>query len=91
MELWQAAEKAGDPLVAILVADQLFSDLTGGRSPGPGKYAFRGGIPVANIDLATEWYQQARDRDPRPEVKKRAQYAIQILAGFKAAAKPAYR
>jgi hypothetical protein len=34
MALWTAAEKAGDPLVAILVADQLFSNLTGGEHPG---------------------------------------------------------
>jgi TPR repeat protein len=35
LDLWTAAEKSGDPLVAILVADQLFSDITGGRKPGP--------------------------------------------------------
>ena len=87
MELWSAAEKAGDPLAAILVADQLFSDLTGGRTPGPGKYGFRGGIPVADIEVDEEWYQQALNRDPRPDVKKRAEYALKILASFKAAAK----
>jgi hypothetical protein len=81
-----AAEKAGDPLAAILVADQLFSELTGGRTPGPGKYGFRGGIPVEQITANEEWYQEALNRDPRPDVKKRAEYALKILASFKAAA-----
>jgi TPR repeat protein len=86
MELWTTAEKAGDPLVAILVADTLFADMTG-RTPGPGKYAFRGGIPVEQIDLTEEWYRQALNGDPRPEVKKRADYAIKILGDFQAAAR----
>jgi TPR repeat protein len=85
MSLWIAGEKAGDPLVAILVADQLFSDLTGGRKPGPGTYAFRGGVPVADIQVAEEWYQLARDRDPRPDVQARAKYALSILQGFRTA------
>ena len=89
MELWTAAEKAGDPLVAILVADQLFSDLTGGRKPGPGTYGFKGGVPVADIEVVEEWYQQAQKRDPRPDVKERAKYALSILASFKTAAKSA--
>ena len=87
MQLWLAAEKAGDPLVAILVADQLFADLTGGRTPGPGKYKFRGGVPLADIEVVEEWYQQASSRDPRPDVKKRADYALAIVASLKAAAK----
>jgi TPR repeat protein len=86
MELWQAAEAAGDPMVAILMADQLFSEMTGGKTPGPGKFAFRGGVPVADIEVVEEWYRQARDQDPRPEVKKRAEYALSVLAHFKAAA-----
>ena len=91
MELWMAAEKGGDPLVCILVADQLFSDLTGGRTPGPGKYAFRGGIPVAQIEAVEEWYKEAQKRDPRPEIKQRAQTALTVLAGFKKAAETAPR
>jgi TPR repeat protein len=86
MELWMAAEKAGDPLVAILVADQMFSDLTGGRTPGPGKYAFKGGVPVGDIEVIEDWYRQASSHDPRPEIKKRADYALKILASFKKAA-----
>jgi TPR repeat protein len=89
MALWTAAEKAGDPMASILVADQLFSNLTGGRTPGPGKYAFRGGIPVADIEVAEEWYQQALNRDPRPDVQQRAKYALAILTRFKAAAQAA--
>jgi TPR repeat protein len=84
MELWTAAEKAGDPLVSILVADQLFSEITGGRTPGPGTYAFKGGVPLADIQVCEEWYQQAQDRDPRPDIKARAKYALKILTGFKA-------
>lgn len=86
MELWKVADDAGDPMVAILVADQLFSQMTGGKTPGPGKYAFRGGIPTGDIEVVEEWYAQARDRDPRPEVKKRAEYALSVLASFKKAA-----
>ncbi len=89
VELWTAAEKAGDPLVAILVADHLFSQLTDGRTPGPGQYAFRGGVPVGDIEVAEEWYHQALTRDPRPDVQKRAKYAISILASFKTAAQSA--
>jgi TPR repeat protein len=86
MEQWKIAEAAGDPMVAILVADYLFSQITGGKTPGPGKYAFKGGIPVGDIEVIEEWYTQARDRDPRPEVKKRAEYALSVLASFKKAA-----
>ena len=86
VELWKVADAAGDPMVAILVADQLFSDMTGGKTPGPGKYGFRGGVPVGDIEVVEEWYAQARDHDPRPDVKKRAEYALSILASFKKAA-----
>ncbi|HEY2358418.1 MAG TPA: tetratricopeptide repeat protein [Phenylobacterium sp.] len=85
MALWIAGEKAGDPLVAILVADQLFAEVTGGRKPAPGTYAFKGGVPVADIKVAEEWYQLALDRDPRPDVKARAKYALSILHGFRTA------
>jgi len=86
MELWKAADAAGDPMVAILVADRLFADMTGGKTPGPGKYAFKGGIPTGDIEVVEEWYAQARERDPRPEVKKRAEYALSVLGSFKKAA-----
>lgn len=85
--LWQVAEKGGDPLAPILVADQLFSDLTGGRKPGPGKYKFRGGIPVADFEVVEQWYREALARDPRPEVKIRAQSALDVLGYFKTAAR----
>jgi TPR repeat protein len=86
VSLWVAAEKAGDPLVAILVADQMFSDLTGGQKPGPGKYAFRGGVPTGELEVIEQWYQLAEERDPRPEVKARAKYAIQIIGSLKSGA-----
>ncbi len=85
MQLWTAGDKAGDPLVAILMGDQLFSDLTGGRKPGPGTYGFKGGIPVADIQVVEEWYQLAESKDPRPDVKARAKYALGILSGFRSA------
>lgn len=90
MELWSAGEKAGDPTVAILMADQLFSDMTGGRKPGPGTYAFRGGVPVGDIQVVEEWYKLAQERDPRPDVQARAKYALAILDGLRkgAAAMP---
>lgn len=82
LALWTANEKAGDPLVSILIADQLFADLTGGKKPGPGTYAFRGGVPTEDLKVVQEWYQQALDRDPRPDVKERAKYALAILRGI---------
>jgi TPR repeat protein len=85
LELWMGAEKAGDPLSPILVADQLFSDVTGGKKPEPGKYAFKGGVPVADLEVIEHWYREAADRDPRPDVKKRANYALSILASLKTA------
>jgi TPR repeat protein len=85
LELWTAAEKAGDQLACILMADQLFSDMTGGRKPGPGTYAFKGGVPVKDIEVVELWYQAALDRDPRPEVKTRAEYALKLLKSFKTA------
>jgi TPR repeat protein len=86
VELWIKAEKAGDPLASILVADQLFSDITGGKKPGPGTFAFKGGVPVQDIEVAESWYREALERDPRPDVKQRAKYAIQVLNSFKTAA-----
>jgi len=85
MELWTAAEKAGDPLACILMADQLFSEMTGGRKPGPGTYGFKGGVPIKDIEVVELWYQAALDRDPRPEVKTRADYALKLLKSFKTA------
>lgn len=85
LELWGAAEQAGDQLACILVADQLFSDVTGGRKPGPGTYAFKGGVPVADFEVVELWYQAALERDPRPEVKARAEYALKLLQSFKTA------
>ncbi len=85
LELWTAAEKAGDQLACILMADQLFSEMTGGRKPGPGTYAFKGGVPVKDIEVVELWYQAALDRDPRPEVKTRADYALKLLQSFKTA------
>lgn len=87
LQLWQSAEKAGDPLSAILVADQLFAELTGGKKPGPGTYAFKGGVPVEEIEVVEQWYREAQARDPRPDVQKRAKDALGVLASFKTAAK----
>ncbi|MET0294688.1 MAG: hypothetical protein ABW042_06680 [Phenylobacterium sp.] len=86
IQLWTAAEQAGDPLVAILMADQLFAEMTGGRKPGPGTYGFRGGVPVADIEVVEQWYKLAQAKDPRPDVQERARYGLAILANFKTAA-----
>jgi TPR repeat protein len=83
IEVWTAAEKAGDPLVAILVADQLFSNLTGGKKPGPGTYGFKGGVPVSDLAIVEEWYREAQEKDPRGDVKERATYALAILKSLK--------
>jgi len=86
LALWMDAEKAGDPLVCILVADQLFSQLTGGKKPTGGTYAFKGGVPVADLEIVENWYEEAAKRDPRPDVKQRAQQSIQVVQGLKAGA-----
>jgi len=86
MKLWMDAEKAGDPLAPMLVADQMFSDITGGRKPGTGQYAFKGGIPAENVDLAMDWYREALKRDPRPDARQRAQAALNALQAFQSAA-----
>ncbi len=86
LQLWMAGEKAGDPLAPILVADQLFSDMTGGRKPGPGQYKFKGGVPSGDIGVIEDWYRQAAKVDPRPDVKTRADYALKVLASLKTAA-----
>jgi TPR repeat protein len=86
-QLWIAAEKAGDNYTSILMGDQLFSEITGGKQPGPGKFAFRGGVPLAEVESAISWYEDAQKRDPRPETQKRAGMALHALNGFKTAAK----
>jgi TPR repeat protein len=86
LALWTAAEKAGDPLVCILVADQLFSQVTGGKKPTGGTYAFKGGVPVADLDAVENWYEEALKRDPRPDVQQRAKDAIQVVQSLKAGA-----
>lgn len=86
VELWRSAETGGDRLAAILVADQMFSDITGGKTPGPGVYGIRGGVPLQQIETAETWCREALKTDPRPEAKKRAEYALTVLARFQAAA-----
>jgi TPR repeat protein len=86
LELWMAGEKAGDPMAPILVADQLFSQITGGKTPAPGQYKFKGGVPVQDIGVVEDWYKEAAKVDPRPEVRSKADYALKILASLKSAA-----
>jgi TPR repeat protein len=84
--IWQQAEKAGNPLVCILVADQLFSDLTGGKKPAGGTYKFKNAVPVADLEAVESWYQEAAQRDPRPDVKQRAEHALKVVHSLKTAA-----
>jgi TPR repeat protein len=86
MELWKTAEGAGDRLTPILMADAMFSEITGGKKPGPGQYAFKGGIPVKDIEVIEDWYREAQSVDPRPDVQQRATEALRVLATFKSAA-----
>ena len=83
IELWMAAEKAGDPFAPILVADQLFSDMTGGGKPGAGKFKIAPGTPISRMDDISAWYKEAETRDPRPDVKQRAQLAENVLSQIK--------
>lgn len=85
-KLWIEAEKLGDPLAPTLVADKMFSDITAGRQPGTGQYAFKGGIPAGDVDVAIDWYKEALKRDPRPDARKRAEVALNALEVFKSAA-----
>jgi uncharacterized protein len=91
LKQWTTAEKAGDPLVSILVADHLFSNISGGRKPSPGIYGFRGGVPLKDIEVIEAWYRQAQSKDPRPDVRERAKYALAILASIKAGAQATNR
>jgi TPR repeat protein len=86
MELWTTAEGAGDRMTPILMADAMFAEITGGKKPGPGQYAFKGGIPVKDIEVIEDWYREAQSVDPRPEVQQRATEALRVLATFKSAA-----
>jgi TPR repeat protein len=85
-ELWRTAESGGDPYASILLADQMFLEISGGKPPGPGKFKFRGDIPVSDIELAMSWYKDAQKRDARPETQARAKMALYVLGTFKAAA-----
>jgi TPR repeat protein len=83
LENWQGAEKAGDPFAPILVADQLFADMTGGKKPGSGKFKIAPGTPVSRMDDISSWYQEAAKRDPRADVRQRAELAVKVLAQIK--------
>jgi TPR repeat protein len=83
LESWQAAEKAGDPFAPILVADQLFSDMTGGGKVGAGKFKIAPGTPISRMDDISAWYKEAEKRDPRPEVRQRAKLAENVLGQIK--------
>jgi TPR repeat protein len=83
LESWQAAEAAGDPFAPILVADQLFSDMTGGGKPGAGKFKIAPGTPISRMDDISAWYKEAEKRDPRPEVRQRAKLAENVLGQIK--------
>jgi len=85
-EFWRTAESGGDPYASILLADQMFLEITDGKPPGPGRFKFRGGIPVGDIDTAIEWYKDAQKRDLRPETQARAKMALYTLTSFKSAA-----
>ncbi|MBW8813608.1 MAG: sel1 repeat family protein [Caulobacterales bacterium] len=88
-ELWIAAEKAGDPQAAILVADSLYQEITGKRTPEPGKFKFEGGVPLASVDDAIAWYEAAEAHDPRPASQTRAKAALHVLKTLKSAASAA--
>jgi hypothetical protein len=83
IELWMEAEKAGDPFAPILVADQLFADMTGGGKPGSGKFKIAPGTPISRMDDISAWYKEAEQRDPRADVKHRAGIAVKVLAQIK--------
>lgn len=85
LELWIRADKAGDPLAATLVADLYYEEITGERTPAPGQFKFLGEVPVGRVDDAIAWYQAARENDPRPEVRERADMAVYVLKTIRTA------
>jgi TPR repeat protein len=85
LDSWIAAEKAGDPLAPVLVADLYYEEITGQKDPKPGQFKFMGGVPESRIDDAIAWYGAAQDRDPRPEVQSRAKMALYVLNTLKSA------
>ncbi|MFL5295595.1 MAG: tetratricopeptide repeat protein [Phenylobacterium sp.] len=82
-EQWVAADKAGDAMTPILMGDFLFGELTGGKTPGPGKFRIPAGAPLSQVDEAEAWYKAAAARDPRPEVRSRATTAVSVLQQLK--------
>jgi TPR repeat protein len=85
LELWRAAEAAGDAYTPILVADLYYQDITGEKDPAPGKFKFVNSVPAAQIDDTISWYEAALARDPRAETKKRAEMALYVLRTLKSA------
>ena len=79
VQVWVAADKAGDAMTPILMGDFLFGQLTGGKTPGPGKFRIPAGAPLGQVDEAEAWYKAAAERDPRPEVRSRATMAVSVL------------
>ena len=41
---------------------------------------------MQDIQVVEDWYKEAQNRDPRPEVKARAKEGIRVLEAFKTAA-----
>jgi len=87
IEMWVAADKAGDNMVPILMGDFLFGELTGGKTPGPGKFRIPAGAPLGQVKEAAAWYEAAAQRDPRPEVRQRATTAVSVLTQLEAGLK----
>ena len=85
LDQWIAAEKAGDPLAPVLVADLYYEEITGQKDPAPGQFKFMGGVPESRIDDAIAWYGAAQKRDPRPEVQQRAKMGLYVLNTLKSA------
>ena len=83
LDLWMAAEKAGDPLAPVMVADLYYEEITGQKTPAPGQFEFIGGVPQSRIEDTIAWYDAARERDPRPEVQARAKMALYVLNTLK--------
>jgi hypothetical protein len=81
VQQWKDAAFAGDRHAPILVADHLFTKVTGIAPPtGPGQpWKIKRSMPLAKVVEAGRWYQVAIERDDRPEVQQRAEAASVIL------------
>ena len=81
VQQWKDAAFAGDRHAPILVADYLFTRVTGVAPPTGSDQPLKiqRSMPLDKVAEAGRWYQVALERDERPEVRLRALGASTVL------------